>query len=339
MILNIEQVKQIAQGAESIIEENGLIRFYRFSEEELALYRARPDYYPMAVATPGVQLVFQTDAETLRLKVAELAETAYHSFYAYDILVNEQLIGQLKNFPDDLENGHYDDIKYTTTAAEGHFCLGRGVKTVRIVFPWSVSLGLSSLELENASFIEPVKKSKKMLIYGDSITHGSSSLFPSQTYAALLAQWLDAEATNKAVGSEFYYPELARIKQTTSPDYITVAYGINDWYHLSRDEFTDRCRRFWAAMCENYPNAKKFALTPIYYIAIAQCGERPFGPLEDVAKLIRQITAELPNITVIDCMDFVSRDSADFGDLTVHPNHIGFRKYFESLKKAMTPYL
>ena len=337
MKLTLEQIKKITQGAEIITEENGVFRFCRFSEEEIALYRARPDYYPMAISTAGVQLVFRTDADALQLKVTAPEGTLYHRFFAYDILVNEVLIGQLKNFPDAMENGHYDEAPLSEGPTEGSFLLGSGIKTVRIVFPWSVSLGIEFLSVDNATFLEPVQKSKKLLIYGDSITHGSSSLYPSQTYAALLAQWLDSDAHNKAVGSEFYYPELAEIKQSRSPDYITVAYGINDWYHLTREDFSDRCRRFWAAMCKNYPTAKKFALTPIYYLA--DCGERPFGPLEDVAKLIREITAEFPDIAVIDCMDFVSRDSADFGDLYVHPNHHGFRIYFENLKRAISPYL
>lgn len=337
MQLNLQQIREITQGAESIREEKGAVRFCRFTDEEMALYRARPDYYPAAGATTGVQMVFRTDADTLRLQLTALEEKLYRHYFAFDILVNEKLIGQLKNFPDSMENGHYDEAGLSDGPYEGCFSLGSGMKTVRIAFPWSVSLGLKALTLENATFLEPVKKDKKLLIYGDSITQGACSLFPSQTYATLLAQWLDAEAISKAVGSEFYYPELAQIKQQISPDYITVSYGCNDWYHLTQEDFSDRCRRFWAAICRNYPNAKKFALTPIYYLA--DCGERPFGPLSDVAKLIRQITAEFPDITVIDCMDFVSRDTADFGDLYVHPNHKGFQMYFNNLQREISKYL
>ena len=337
MQLNLQQIQMVTQGAEMIREENGALRFYRFAEEELALYRARPTYWPTAMTTAGVQMEFRTDADALQLQLTALDKKLYRRYFSYDILVNERLVGQLKNFPDVMENGHYDEAELLGGPYSGSFCLGSGIKTVRIVFPWSVSLGLESICLENATFLEPVKKDKTLLIYGDSITHGACSLYPSKTYAALLAQWLDSKAINKAVGSEFYYPELAEIKQKTCPDYITVAYGINDWYHLSQEEFADRCRRFWSAICRNYPTAKKFALSPIYYLA--DCGERPFGPLTDVAKLVRQITKEFPDITVIDCMDFVSRDTADFGDLYVHPNHIGFQKYFENLKQAMIPHL
>lgn len=337
MKLNLEQIQMITQGAETIREENGTIRFCRFTDEELALYKARPDYYPTAICTANIQMLFRTDAESLYLNFTAPEGTLYSPFFAYDVLVDGNLIGQLKNFPDEMENGHYYDVPFAKDAPEGSFFLGSGVKTVRIVFPWSVCLRMESCVLENATVLEPVKKERKLLIYGDSITQGSCCLYPSQTYASLLGEWLEADTINKGVGSEFYYPELAAVKNAASTDFITVAYGCNDWYHLTREDFTDRCHRFWAAICENYPNAKKFALTPIFYLA--QVEPRPFGPLEDVAKIVRSVTAEFPDITVIDCMDFVSRDSADFGDLYVHPNHIGFRLYFESLKKAMMPYL
>lgn len=337
MKLTLEQIQTITQGAEVIREENGVIRFFRFTDEELALYRARPSFYPMAVSTVGVQLVFRTDAQALRLRVTPPDGKLYHRYFAYDILVDEVLVGQLNNFPDIMENGHYDEIPLTQESTEGCFSLGSGTKTVRIVFPWSMNLGLELLELESATFAEPVTKSKKLLIYGDSITQGACSLYPSQTYTAQLARWLDAEAISKAVGSEYYYPELAQIKQQTCPDYITVSYGCNDWYHLSRAEFTNRCRRFWAAICENYPSAKKFALTPIWYLAPHD--DRPFGAFEEVAGVIRSITADFPHISVIDCTDFVSRDTTDFGDLYIHPNHIGFQKFFGNLKNAISTYL
>ena len=337
MKLSLQQICDITQGAEVIREENGSVRFYRFNEQELSLYRNRPAYFPMAISTPEIQLEFQTDAHTLKMQVTATEGKLYRRYFAYDSLVNGELTGPLTNFPNTMENGHYDEVATDPGPYHGSFSLGTGIKTVRIVFPWSVSLGLQNLTLEGCTFLEPVKKDKKLLIYGDSITQGACSLYPSKTYTSLLGQWLEAEVVSKAVGSEFYYPELAEINPEICPDYITVAYGINDWYHLSREEFTDRCRRFWAAICRNCPGAKKFALTPIYYLA--DCGERPFGPLADVAQLIREITAEFPDIIVIDCMDFVSRDTADFGDLYVHPNHIGFQKYFENLKQAMLPYL
>ena len=61
--------------------------------------------------------------------------------------------------------------------------------------------------------------------------------------------------------------------------------------------------------------------------------------LPDAAAREAVAMVENPDVTVIDCTDFVSRDQADFGDLWVHPNHIGFGLFFENLKHALEPYL
>lgn len=337
MKLDLQQIKSITQGAQRITEENGAIWFSRFTEEEMALYLSRPDYVSRAKGTAGIQMEFMTDATSLFLQVTTPEEPWYHSFFAYDILVDGIPVGQLRNFIGNPENGHYAKAVFPTDHPSGSFALGAGIKKVRIVFPWSMSLGLEAMELGDASFIDPVKKSKRMLIYGDSITQGACSLYPSQTYATLLADWLDAHAISKAVGSESYFPELAEAASAPEPDYITVAYGCNDWCTYTEEEFTDRCRRFWAAICRHYPNAKKFALTPIWYMDWQNV--KTFGPFESLARIIRSVTAEFPDITVIDCTDFVSRDNAHFGDLWIHPNHTGFGLYFKNLKQALQKHL
>lgn len=337
MRLDFQQIKAITQGAETIKEENGAFWFSRFTEEELALYLARPGFDYRARGTSGIQIEFTTDATSLFLQVVTPQPPFYHRLFAYDILVDERLAGQLKNFGDNPENGFYDTSVFHTDHPCGSFPLGSGIKKVRIVFPWSMSLGLECMELTDATFAEPVKRNKKLLIYGDSITQGACSLFPSLTYAARLTQWLEADAICKAVGSECYCPDLVRAARVPEPDVLVASYGANDWYHCTREELAENCRRFWEVLCEKYPNARKFALTPIR--CLGPRDPQTFGPFESVRQVIRSVTAEFPDVTVIDCTDFVSRDQADFGDLWVHPNHIGFGLFFENLKHALEPYL
>lgn len=52
--------------------------------------------------------------------------------------------------------------------------------------------------------------------------------------------------------------------------------------------------------------------------------------------LIRQITADFPNVTVIDCFPFIPRDHLCFGDGILHPNAKGFDYYFKGLWKEMS---
>lgn len=337
MILDSTQIKSITQGAETVKEIDGAIWFSRFTDEEMALYLARPGFDFRAKGTAGIQMEFTTDAQKMFLQVTTPEEPHYHKFFAYDIIVDGKLTAQLRNFEGEPENGSYSQAVFLTDHPRGSFELGRGVKTVRIVFPWSMSLGLEKMELVGATFVEPVKRKKKLLIYGDSITQGSCSLYPSLTYAARITQWLNADAINKGVGSESYFPELAEAAAAPEPDYITVAYGVNDWCNFTKEEFAENCRKFWTAICRKYPKAQKFALTPIWYLDWQNV--KSFGPFEEIGQVISAVAAELSDITVVNCTDFVSRDNTDFGDLWIHPNHNGFGMYAENLQKALEQYL
>lgn len=337
MKLDLQQIKAVTWGTEQITEENGAFWFNRFTQEETDLYLAKPDLYCRAKTTAGINMEFTTDAKNLFLQVTNPEKPNYHGFFAFDILVDGALVGQLKNFEGEPESGKYYDAIVPTDHPGASFDLGEGVKKVQIVFPWSVKLGVETMELTDATFITPVKRDKRYLIYGDSITHGSCSLYPSQSYAALITQWLEAEAINKAVGCEVYFPPLAEAARWESPDYITVAYGVNDWCNCTREEFAENCRNFWKAICKKYPNAKKFAMTPIWYPDQTQKGK--LGELADVARIMGKILAEFPEVILIDCSDFVDRDPCHYGDGWIHPGHTGFGMYFESLKKAIAPYL
>lgn len=337
MILTAEQLFALSQGAERMEERDGAVFFSRFNREENALYQARPDFISRATATAGILLEFTTDAASLLLEITPPCKGSYSSIYAFDILVNGALIGQLTNLLPDPENGHYHDFIDKSAPREKEFYLGSGEKQVQIHFPWSQNLGILRLQLNGAAFARPVEKQRRLLIYGDSITQGSTCLYPSRTYTALLGTWLNARTCNKGVGSEMYWPELARAKIDWEPDIITVAYGINDWCTVSREVYADNCRQFWQSLCANHPGAKKFALTPIWYPNHENVTS--FGPFEELAQVIQEATADLPDVTVIDCTDFVSRDTKDFGDLWIHPNHIGFEKFFRNLSQAIGKHL
>ena len=70
---------------------------------------------------------------------------------------------------------------------------------------------------------------KRILCFGDSISQGYDALYPSNQYTPQLAKLLDAEEYNKAIGGEIFRPELALARDDFEPEYITVAYGTNDW--------------------------------------------------------------------------------------------------------------
>lgn len=113
------------------------------------------------------------------------------------------------------------------------------------------------------------------------------------------------------------------------PDYITVAYGTNDWIGIERCTFKEKCKGFYENLINNYPESKIFAITPIWRKDMNE--ERVFGAFEDVEKTIRECVKGIGNITVISGFDFVPKDEKYFADFRLHPNDDGFEYYAENL--------
>lgn len=329
MRLSFEQIKTITQGAAEIEQKNGSVAFFRFNKQEREVY-SKTEFFAKTFATAGIQMEFETDGDALDLNIKTSAATS-RTFFSIDIFVNEMLLSNVKNFDDKVKSTDYISATFELGAFEKRLELGRGIKRVRIVFPWSVATELAGMEIENATYVKPLKKDKTMLIYGDSITNGYDALYSSGTLAARLAHELGAEGFNKAIGGEVFRPALAEVKNDISPDYILVAYGTNEWSKSEQSDFYKRCHDFFDALVRNYPDVPIFALTPIWRKDVN--GERAFGKFEDVGKLISDICSKHKNITVLSGWELVPHDEKYYSDLRLHPNDDGFEHYFNNLIK------
>ena len=326
MILNLTQIQSITKGAVRIEEIDGAVQFHRFNREQEELYRqTNADFYKKSFATSGVRLEFITDSPTLSMEVRVSASSS-RKFFSHDITVNGTLISAFGS-------------QASATGTYAHTCaLGDGTKTVCIYFPWSVCSLLTKLELADGSTLTPVAKSRRMLIYGDSITQGYDATLTSQAYATRLTDLLDAEAINRGIGGERFFPALAEASGELSPDVITVAYGTNDWSKSdSYETFATACADFYGTLSRLYPTAKIFAITPIW----RKDGDRitNVGEFSITAKTIKEVAATLSNVVAIDGYDFVPHDSAYFYDLRLHPNDEGFAHYVEHLYAEIQKYI
>ncbi len=334
MKLNFEQIKSITQGAVYFSKEEKGFQSHRMNKEEEALYISTK-FKDKAFASSNIQAVFKTDADKLILK-ADIAIGSSRSYFCFDIYVDGEFTAAFKNF-------EYQDMSLPYTQIDcplGDFSwelpLKKGEKEIRIVFPFGSRVMISEFSLENATYIEPVKRSKVMLMYGDSITQGYDSLSPSCAYAVQLSHMLDAEAFNKAIGGEMFNSSLAGIKNDIEPNYITVAYGTNDWSNLSQEELEENCRGFYKNLKGNYPDAKIFAITPIWRADFE--GERQF-PFFGVYDTINKVCEEIGGITVINGFDFIPHEKELYADLRLHPTNEGFDHYAKNLYNEIRKYI
>lgn len=331
MKLNLSQIREITTGAVRIEEINNSIHFYRFTKQQEELYKNRKDdFYKKTFATSGVQICFRTNSQILFLRT-EITGGSSRTYFAFDVFVNGVMIDTLDNFFDIDIPQNYTELKLPHGEFSKEFDLGVGDKEVCIYFPWSVNAVVKEISLDDKSFIKPNKPSKKMLCFGDSITHGYDALCPSNKYITRLAKALDAEEHNKAIGGEIFFPALAATREDFEPDYITVAYGTNDWNYCTKEEFTHNCKAFLCNLHNNYTTSKIFVITPVWRKEMNE--SRKFGEFESIADIIQEQATAFDNITVVKGVEFIPQDENLFADLSLHPNDNGFEYYFENLSK------
>lgn len=329
MKLNAKEIQWITKGAARIEENNGAVHLFRFTkaQEDLYLDRKTPSNKPLwdkTFATAGIRLEFITTSRTLNIDVDCVPASSCNCF-VHDVFVNGKRIGS------------FGENESEKREFSGSFELGEGEKEVKIYFPWAAASAIRSLTLDDGATFTPVQKTRKMLIYGDSITHGYVAINPSNSYASLLTDALNAEAFNKAIGGETFFPEFAEISDDGDFDLITVAYGTNDWSHVTKEHFDETATAFYRTLSRRHPNAKIFALAPIWradYETVTKVGR--FSHMKET---FEKLAEELPNLTVIDCFGFVPADGKYFADLTLHPNDEGFAHYFKNLWAELQKYL
>ena len=333
MKLNFSQICDITLGSVYTEEQDGMAVFHRFTKEQEEIYKeTSSDYYKKSLSTSGVKLSFKTDSRNMFLKIDAVSGSS-RKYFSVDVFVNGEPIGFIDNFTGTELPLNYTKIELPLGEYSKNFDLGEGTKTVTVHLPWSVAARITEISLDDGSSLEAVRPQKKLVSYGDSITHGYDALRPSNRYPAKLAEALGAEEYNRGIGGERFFPPIAEPKDNFEPDYITVAYGTNDWSKVDEATFRATCRGFYLNLSRSNPNSKIFALTPIWRKDLD--GERAFGPFENIVKVIEEEVRDLENVTVINGMDFVTHDSEYYADLRLHPNDAGFEQYFRNLNEKI----
>ena len=143
--------------------------------------------------------------------------------------------------------------------------------------------------------------------------------------------------SEKGIGGEKFFPALLDEKDPFDPDYITVAYGTNDWNSklISHDTFEANCRAFYSRLSELYPSARIFAIAPIWRLDGNRTSSGFGAPVTEVYPLMQELCKDLPNVTVLDGYSYVPHRKEFFSDLRLHPNDFGFGLYAEALYKEI----
>ncbi len=333
MKLSFEQISEFTTGAVRIKELNGETHLYRFSEEQENLYKERDwDFYNKTFCTAGIRLSFLTNSSTLFLKLNISTKESTRKYFSVDVFVDGVPVDYIDNF-----SNIALPIDYTQAdLPDGHFAkqirLGDGMKKVCIYLPRMAVVAIEDIIVDDGAFVEPIKPSKKLLVFGDSITQGYDALRPSNHYIAKLANAFDVEEFNVAIGGEIFFPELIDAAGDLKPDYIIVGYGTNDWSKTEQPYFKENCQSFFKSLYDKYPSSQICVLTPIWRRDYEEA--KPFGSFFEVEAIIKNICSNYSTISVVEGWDMVPHSENYYADLRLHPNDKGFEYYYKNLKKA-----
>lgn len=331
--MDIELIKSITQGAVRIEESEKGISFFRFTKEQEDMYEERLlNFYLISFSNAGVKLCFETDSESLFVKFL-VEDCNGRPYFSIDIEIDGKIAEYIDNFSVRTDNlGGIGSVEI-----EKNLHLGKGNKKVCVYLPWSAKVCLQDLKLDSGAKVLPIKRAKKMLVFGDSITHGYDCARPSNHYIERLAKELNAEVFNKAIGGEMFWLELAETDEDFVPDYVSVAYGTNDWTKKDRATFESDCESFYKTLSKKYPNSKIFAITPIW--RADKDKQTRCGDFDSVKEYIKKVATNLENVIYINGRHFLPEDTTLYADLFLHPNDEGFDYYFNNLYKEIKKYI
>ncbi len=328
MKLEYELIKTLAFGVEYVKTENDKIVFSRFTEQERnALSYGRGNSF----STAGVRIEFETDSKYLKIAASvKESNSDGRNFYSFDVYCNGSMVGQIKNFNN---MPQYPYKKYNISDRQKSFCLKPGLKHICIYFPWSVQGMIREIEIDDGAIIIPAQKKKKIIMYGDSITQGYDAAKSSLSYASRLADMLNADAINKGIGGSVFMPELTKHKGNILPEFITVAYGTNDWKGSDFEGFKTRSYAFCENLVNNYPNTPILVIAPVWRADHNEIHK--LGSFSVIADTLKQIADCLNNTYFINGFGFIPKDTVYYRDGYLHPNDEGFGLYADALIKEL----
>ena len=326
MKLSHQQISSITFGAAYTSVSEDRTVFHRFTQAQEEFYRTVcDDFYNKCFATSGIHLDFYTDSRYIEMKVF-VKQRSSRKFLSHTVFADGEKVGNL-DAKFENENG-----ALCQGYLEGRFSFGeiKKQRSVTVFLPWSFSSEICELSIEDGSVIEPAKKNMRMICFGDSITQGYDAYEAQNPYATSLSTLLCADSRNKGIGGEFFKAGLAEIcDEGFDPEVITVAYGTNDWSgEASREIFEQNCSQFYERLSKNYPNAKIFAISPIWRVDVSRI--TAVGEFGYVKEFFASIADKYDNVTLIDATKFVP-EQCDLLSDTVHPNDEGFAYYAKNL--------
>jgi len=321
MYLNIKEIEKITSGAVEVYQHYSNISFMRCTKAQINSRVGKEQFAERCEATAGVVLRFTTDSEILRMR--GFVDGIYNSrvYWNVDVLVNGEIA--YHKLGNHIEEDHRFNIDLN---------LGFGYKDVEIYLPTIQRPRVEFIELTDGAVFEKIERERKYIAFGDSITQGYDTYHPQYCYAHRVANAFNAELFDMGIGGETFDVETLDENFPVKPDFITVAYGTNDWSkNTDFNVFTKNAEDYLKKLKTMY-DCPMFYISPLW--RADKDRDKKVADFELSRNTLMDIARKYGYI-IADGYDMMPADPALFWDERLHPNDAGFGVYAENLVKLM----
>lgn len=320
MRINKEFLQALTHGAVRIEEHFRKFDFFRMTDAQMQIYQG--DFQVKCRASAGIRLEFMTDAREIFMK-CRFEPGSSRKFAFMDVVVNGVMV-QHEGVEDIFQNPDF------TLCVKLDGTLNR----VAIYLPCLAKTTLELLDFIGETKVIPIRRPRTMLAFGDSITQGNDARHPSLAYPTQIADALNMELFNKAVGGDIFNPALLNEPEPCFPDMITVAYGTNDWTRCTENELSRNSSEFFERLAILYPGVPVYVILPIWRDK-CESTVTEVGTFAHAAEIIRMAREKNPAAKIINGMTLVPHLTECFADGYLHPGDMGFLYMGSNLLRAI----
>lgn len=328
MKLTIKDIKNVTYGACFFRETPEGLCFDRFTEDQKESFRKPGKYYnydPVydeyfvenCRTNPNVMIDFTTDSEKVVIDIGKI----------------ENINGSARNSVEVLKNGKR--VTVTEDAKTVAVSNARGAARYTVLFPYFGEAAIKGIYIDDGCEIKPARSRRLWLMLGDSITHGVGASAPSRSYAVRSAMKFDGEVISQASSGYIHdYSTIApvsdlRTGKIRTPDFITSAYGINDFGRKQYDDNYSDTLKYYETLIDVFPKSKIIMIAPIWTTFF----ENNMETCERMYTIFKDISHKL-GIPMINGIKLVPNSGLYFVD-GLHPNDNGHSYYSQRLLKEL----
>ncbi|MBQ4110242.1 MAG: SGNH/GDSL hydrolase family protein [Clostridia bacterium] len=300
--MDLHMIEKYFFGYADVEEIDGYYVLRRFNKEQMQYY-VEQDYVSNSKYPAGVVLRAKNcDKIQFDVKCFGFSQFNKEKKYVIDVISDNELIIS-KGFPGETQG----------------FSFNFGNKEVVLNFPYDAEIGIKNIVVVG----EENPPCGTALCFGDSITQGFMTHSHSHSYPSVLARELNLDVHNFGIGGFHFERGILRgIEEYGKPEFISVAYGTNDWNF--EENYEEEIQIIFKTLNEKYPEIPVFVILPLP--RKTEKDVKKSGVLEDVRIRIKEEAEKYKNFNVLRFTDEIEVER-DLCEDFIHPNDEGMKRF------------